>query len=264
VTVTTLGRLPVYELCLTRLALKWKDNTLCSLVPDELSVFCINFLRERPTKISRTPPEIKKGNTVSYFWLIFFALKCDRSQFDLIPLFIADLDFESLVANFDTILRTLAIFRATRAFDRVGQFTRTLIQKALVVACRQSAFILDKLRYFIIRTFVALFFRLKVTSRSARLLRHFADSPFPQGARTSLHVNFDFNPGILVVVFGSYLTEVRYLFATSSHLDDEIRVPLLKLIERPEFASDKTLKSCRRYLLRQQPRSRTSSFLSRF
>jgi hypothetical protein len=123
VTVITLERLPVYELCLTRLALKWKDNTLYSLVPDDVGVFCINFLRQGPTKISKTTPEIRKGSTVSYFWLIFLALKRDPSQFELIPLSLANLDFESLVSNFDAILRTLAIFRATRAFDRVGQFT---------------------------------------------------------------------------------------------------------------------------------------------
>jgi hypothetical protein len=70
---------------------------------------------------------------------------------------------------------------------------------------------------------------------------------------------------MLQLLFGRYLAEVRYLFAASSScLRDEIRLPLLSLIERPEFASDKILKLCRQYLLGELPRSCDLKFFKLF
>jgi hypothetical protein len=253
VTMATSGRRSIFELCLTRLALKWKDLKLIDLIPTELDVHCIHCLRSYPNEINQGLPPMKNLSSISYFWVIFQAVRCDPSRFESVPISLTQDDVDVLVSQFGIVLNFLVIFRATQVFHHIGDLIEMFLGRILLFILENPQVLSkDKLKSVALRAFVASFFRLQSNSISSRLLKKFASSPFAGsvdfGRRPS---DFgEFTVESVQELFGSYLREFEFRVWIRKKGDHSL---LLRLLELPEFEGDKLLTGCRLYLQRQLP-----------
>jgi hypothetical protein len=261
----TTGRRSIFELCLIRLALKWRDLSLAQLIHDELDVFCIHQLRAGARTANSSPPLVKSFTSTTYFWVIFVSLRVDSREFEYVPLTLIDAGFDILGAQFSAVLNLLAIFRATRAFPNVFELTLLFLERILKVLVDNGMFIASKgkLRMFALRSFVALCYKLKRGSISSLLRKEFAKSPFSQEFTKEPRLAFetDFVISSLPTIFSDSIRDLEFRLNVSDRERPVFSV-LLEFLELPEFEGDKLISQCRLFLQRQLPLFRQSEMFA--
>jgi hypothetical protein len=263
VTMTTSSRRSIFELCLTRLALKWKDLKLIDLMPNELDVHCIHCLRSYPNAVTQAEPPMKNLSSMSYFWAIFRAIRCHPSRFEFVPMSLMRNDVDILISQFGIVLNFLSIFRATKVFDHICDLIEMFLGRILSFVLESPPLLsIDKLKSVALRAFVATFFRLQSNSISSRLLKAFASSPFARSVDVERHPTTfnEFTVESIQELFGNHLREFEFRLGIPKRSDNSL---LLRLLELPEFEGDKLQVGCRLYL-RGQLTQREMDFCSLF
>jgi hypothetical protein len=261
----TTGRRSTFELCLIRLALKWRDLSLVQLVNDELDVFCIHQLRAGARTAGGSPPLIKNFTSTTYFWVIFVSLRVDSREFEYVPLTLIDTGLDILSTQFSAVLNLLAIFKATGVFPNVFELALLFLERVLKVLVDNGTVVAskDKLRMFALRSFVALCYKLKKGSISSLLRKEFAKSPFSEefakGPRPTFET--DFVVSSLPTIFSDSIRDLEFRPRVSDR-DRSVFSFLIRFLELPEFEGDKLISQCRLFLQRQLPLLRQSELFA--